>query len=92
MSSPIAESKLVTPGSLTVDVVLCAGVFVVLYHLVRSHVPSADPQMVRLWAGMTGGCMTGVFWLAVQMFRVVRRAQLAAAQPRHADRAGGASE
>jgi len=92
MSSPSAESKFITPGSLAVDVVLCTGFFVVLYHLVRSHVPSADPQMVRLWAGLTGGCMTGVFWLAVQMFRVVRRAQLAVAQSQPTAEKGGAAE
>jgi len=27
---------------------------------------------------MTAACMTGVFWLCIQMFRVVLRAQLAA--------------
>jgi hypothetical protein len=31
-----------------------------------------------LWGGLTAACMSGVFWLAVQMFRVVLRAQRAA--------------
>jgi hypothetical protein len=34
--------------------------------------------MVMLWAGLTSACMSSVFWLAVQMFRVVLKAQLMA--------------
>jgi hypothetical protein len=34
--------------------------------------------MIMLWGGLTAACMSGVFWLAVQMFRVVLRAQRAA--------------
>jgi hypothetical protein len=33
---------------------------------------------VLLWGGLTSACMSGVFWLAIQMFRVVLKAQLAA--------------
>jgi hypothetical protein len=38
-------------------------------------VPSNDPKMITLWAGLSAACISGVFWLAVQMFRVVYRAQ-----------------
>jgi hypothetical protein len=31
--------------------------------------------MIALWAGLTAACLTAVFWLAIQMFRVVLRAQ-----------------
>jgi hypothetical protein len=34
--------------------------------------------MITLWSGLTAACMSGVFWLAVQMFRVVLKAQRAA--------------
>jgi len=30
-----------------------------------------------LWGGLTAACMSGVFWLCIQMFRLVLRAQLA---------------
>lgn len=73
MSSP--ESKSVTPASLIVDAILVIGFFVLLFSLLRVHVPSNDPAMINLWAGLTAACMSGVFWLAVQMFRVVLRAQ-----------------
>ena len=73
MSLP--ERKLVAPISLVVDTVLCVAFFALLFGLLRSHVPSHDPKMIALWAGLTAACLTAVFWLAIQMFRVVLRAQ-----------------
>ena len=72
------SEKLVTPASLLVDVIVVGAFFVFMMLVVRSHVPSNDPKMVWLWAALASSCMTGVFWLAVQMFRVVLRAQIAA--------------
>lgn len=72
-----SEEKLTTPVSLVVDAILVAAFFVLMYFIVRSHVPSNDPKMVLLWGGLTAACMSGVFWLCIQMFRVVLRAQLA---------------
>ncbi|HWA11362.1 MAG TPA: hypothetical protein VG838_18125 [Opitutaceae bacterium] len=69
------KTKLVTPVSLAVDAVLCLACFVYLYGVNRSHVPSTDPKMIMIWGAATSACMTGVFWLCVQMFRVVFRAQ-----------------
>jgi len=76
MASP--ENKLVTPVSLAVDAVLVIGFFVVIYSLVSSHVPSNDPTDIMIWGGLTSACMSSVFWLALQMCRVVYRAQKAA--------------
>lgn len=71
MSSPTA--KMVTPVSLIVDAILVIGFFLFMYGLLESHVPSNDKSMVMLWAGLGSACMSGVFWLAIQMFRVVLR-------------------
>ncbi len=76
MSQP--EQKHTTPVSLAVDAVLVVAFFLYLYSLVKIHVPSTDPKMIMLWSGLTAACMSGVFWLAVQMFRVVLKAQRAA--------------
>lgn len=73
-----SETKLVTPVSLAVDAVLVVGFFVFMFGVLQPHVPSSDPKMIWLWAGLTSACMSGVFWLAIQMFRVVLKAQLAA--------------
>ena len=71
------ETKLTSPVSLVVDAVLVLGFFVFIYRLVSPHVPSNDKSMILLWGGLGAACMTGVFWLCVQMFRVVLRAQRA---------------
>ena len=90
MSQPSASSspdiklgKLTSPVSLAVDAVLVIGFFAFLFTLLKSHVPSNDPKMVVFWAGLTAGCMSGVFWLAVQMFRVVLKAQRLANAKKH---------
>ena len=74
------EPKSFSPVSLAVDAVLVIAFFLFLFSLVKSHVPSTDPKMITLWGGLTAGCMSGVFWLCIQMFRVVLRAQRAAAK------------
>ena len=73
-----SDTKLVTPLSLVVDLVLIAAFFAFLFSVLRSHVPSTDPKMITLWAALGASCLTGVFWLCIQMFRVVFRAQRAA--------------
>jgi hypothetical protein len=71
------ETKLTTPASLLVDAILVIGFFIFMYTVVSRHVPSNDKSMILLWGGLCSACMTGVFWLCVQMFRVVLKAQIA---------------
>ncbi len=73
-----SEPKLVTPVSFVVDMILVVAFFLFLYSIVSPHVPSNDPRMIMLWGGLTSACMSSVFWLCIQMFRVVLRAQRAA--------------
>ena len=72
------ETKLTSPVSLAVDAVLVVAFFLFIYTAVSPHVPSNDKRMVLLWGGLCAACITGVFWLCLQMFRVVLRAQRAA--------------
>jgi RsiW-degrading membrane proteinase PrsW (M82 family) len=67
-----------SPASLAVDAVLVLGFFTLMFFVLGPHVPSDDPHYITLWAALGASCMSGVFWLAVQMFRVVLHAQLAA--------------
>jgi hypothetical protein len=71
-----SEQKHVTAGTILVDAILSIAFFLFLYSLVSTHVPSSDKTMIMLWGGLCAACMTGVFWLCIQMFRVVLRAQL----------------
>jgi hypothetical protein len=75
MSQPV--TKLTSPLGLLVDAILCAAFFYGIYVLVAPHVPSNDGKMILLWGGLCAACMTGVFWLSIQMFRVVLQAQRA---------------
>ncbi len=70
--------KFTSPLSLVVDVVLMVLFFAYLFSVLKSHVPSSNPKMIVLWAALAASCLTGVFWLALQMFRVVFRAYRAA--------------
>jgi hypothetical protein len=79
MATPAEKTeKLTSPVSLLVDAILVIGFFLFIYSLVSTHVPSRDPKMILFFGASCAACMTGVFWLAIQMFRVVLRAQLAA--------------
>lgn len=70
------EHKHTSPASLLIDAVLVIGFFLFIFWLVSPHVPSNDKKMILLWGGLCAACMTGVFWLCVQMFRVTLAAQL----------------
>ena len=71
MSQP--DRKLATPLSITIDLVLTAAVWCFFFTVLQPFVPSTEPQWSYLWAGLTAACLGGVFWMALQMFRVVFR-------------------
>ena len=73
MASP--EKKSVSAVTITIDLVLSAIAFAIFYWLVNSHVPSNDPKMIMFFGASAAGCMTGVFWLAWQMLKVVYKFQ-----------------
>ena len=72
---PSPENKLVTPLSIAIDTVLCIAFFLYMYTVVSTHVPSKDHRMVLFFGGSCSACMTLVFWLTLQMFRMVVKAQ-----------------
>jgi len=69
------KEKFATPASLAIDAALVLLFFALMFSVVRSHVQSESPVFIVLWGGGAAACLTGVFWLALQMFRVVLRAQ-----------------
>lgn len=66
-----AEQKHVTPVTIAVDLVLVAVFFYFMFGWVKPHVPSNDPKFILIFGALTAICVTGVFWMAIQMFRVV---------------------
>lgn len=72
-----SERKPARPASFALDAVLTLAVFAFLTWILRTHVPSNDPFYIWLWGAIGASCLTGVFWLALQMFRSVLRLQIA---------------
>ena len=70
-----SEQKLVTRGSLIVDTVLLVAFFIYFFNILQSHVPATEKTWIYVGAAYGASCLTGVFWLALQMFRVVLRFQ-----------------
>lgn len=73
MSQP--ETKRTFSASLAVDAALVLAFFTFMFLVLRPHVQSHNPFYIAVWAGLTSACMSSVFWLATQMFRVVLKAQ-----------------
>lgn len=74
MSQP--EQKLTSPTSLLVDAILVIGFFFYMYTVCASHVPSNEHKWIVIWGGLTASLFAALFWLALQMFRVVLRFQI----------------
>ena len=66
-----SEQKHVTPVTIAVDLVLVAVFFFFMFGWVKPHVPNSDPAFANVFGALTTLCVTGVFWMAIQMFRVV---------------------
>ena len=73
-------SRKVSPKNIVIDGVLVVAAFALFFHLATSHVPSNDPLQVHLWSAYCAACMSGVFWIALQMFKAVYRHQREAAK------------
>ncbi len=69
------ETKYVKPFDFVVDVIVVGAFFAFMFTILRSHVPSNNASSVFIWAGLTSACLSGVFWLACWMFRMVFRHQ-----------------
>lgn len=78
----MAESpaRSVSPKNIVIDGVLVVAAFGLFFWLATTHVPSEDPIQVNLWSAYCAACMTGVFWIALQMFKAVYRHQCATAK------------
>lgn len=66
-----SEQKHVTPVTIGVDLVLVGIFFAFMFGWVKSHVASNDDLFINFFGASTALCVAGVFWMAIQMFRVV---------------------
>ena len=66
------DKPLISKFGLITDALLSVIFFFFMTYMLMPHVPSEDSTAVLIIASMTSFCMTGVFWLAANMFRVTR--------------------
>ena len=64
------ERKLISRSGTITDLALAVLFFLVMRWVLKSHVPSDDPEIISLIASFTSLCLTLVFWLAASMLRV----------------------
>jgi hypothetical protein len=64
------EKSLFTKSGSGIILVITIGFFLFMRGVLMPHVPSQDPDAVNIVASMTSFCMTGVFWIAANMFGV----------------------
>lgn len=70
MSENPSPKNLVSRKGAFVDLFLSLLFFLFMREVLIPHVPSQDPLAVNIVSSMTSFCMSGVFWLALGMFRV----------------------
>ena len=71
MSDQTEDKPLVSKTGLVVDFLLSIAFFGFMFWVLMPHaMPSSDPTAIYIVAGMTSFCMTGVFWISANMFRV----------------------
>lgn len=56
---------------LIIDLVITGGFWTFMMLVLRNHVPSTDPFWITVWSCITALCLSGVFFMALQMFRLV---------------------
>lgn len=72
----MTSEKLTSPKTILFDLVLTGLFFLFMTYMLRPFVPAQTPAIIWFFAGFTALPLTGVFWLATQMFRVTLTDQL----------------
>ncbi|MBC2601370.1 hypothetical protein [Puniceicoccus vermicola] len=66
----MSTEKLTSSKTILFDLVLTGLFFLFMTTMLRAFVPAHTPALIWFFAGFTALPLTGVFWLASQMFRV----------------------
>lgn len=72
------KPKLITKQAVAIDLVLTVVFFLWITSILKKHVPwqEAGDEAVLLGAAYCGACLAGVFWLALNLFRVTLADQM----------------
>lgn len=63
--------RLVSKRGMVIDLILSGAWFAFFSVALKDYVPSYTEPYVTFFALSTAGCLTGIFWLVISMFRVV---------------------
>lgn len=70
------QKSLISKLGIVIDIILSVIFFCIMTKILATHAP-AETEKMRLIAGaFTSSCLTGVFWLTLQLFRVTLVDQL----------------
>jgi len=69
-TAPTPDKKLVGPAGIIIDIVLTGVFFVFMCGVIYPHTPDFSERGKQLSAAYTSLCLTGVFWITLQCFRV----------------------
>ena len=70
------ERKLITTKSIIFDVFLSVLFFIYMTYVCAAHAPAQTVQMQYMAGAFTSVCLTGVFSMSIQLFRVTLVDQL----------------
>ncbi len=72
------KPKLITKHGVVLDLILTVVFFVWINSILKKHVPWAEASdtAILLGASYCGACLSGVFWLALSLFRVTLADQM----------------
>lgn len=72
------KPKLITKQAVAIDLLLTVVFFLWITSILKKHVPwqEASDEAVLLGAAYCGACLAGVFWLALNLFRVTLADQM----------------
>lgn len=72
------KPNLVTKQGATIDVILTVIFFVAMTNVLKNHVPWVESGEVAVLLGgaYASACLSGVFWLALSLFRVTLADQI----------------
>lgn len=70
------HAKLITPLWIVVDIVLAVIFFIFMYGIIDPHSTGEGELAIRIMTIGTTFCLTLVFWLALQLFRVTLTDQI----------------
>ena len=65
-----AEQTIFSTKGVVLNTLLSIIFFLFMREVLVPHVPSQDPTAIMIVSSMTSFCMTGVFWIAANMFLV----------------------